>query len=131
MVSEERIKKILIVDDDPVIVKLLDGILTDNGYQVDCAEEADQGLQKAMHDQPDLILLDVMMPIINGFNFCRLLKSEEGQEHILIILLTSRDEKEDIEIGLKMGADAYMVKPINTEELLKTIHIVASMKNGK
>ena len=120
-------KTILVVDDDLVQLKLLEGILTAKGYHVLTAQEAAVGLQLAMQEHPNLILLDVMMPIINGFNFCKLLKSEEKQKHISIILITSRDEKADVDIGMDMGADAYLTKPINTEELLKTIKFVESM----
>ena len=76
------------------------------------------GLEIAMKKQPDLIVLDVMMPIINGFNICRLMKSEETCKHIPIILLTSRVTEEDRRIGQEVGADAYLLKPLNTEEFL-------------
>jgi len=67
-----------------------------------------------------------MMPIINGFNFCRLLKQEKDKENIPILLLTARNQIKDIEIGLEMGAEAYLVKPLNTAELLKTIKVIES-----
>jgi len=124
MASKNPIKKILIVDDDPGHVKLLDSVLTANGYETLTAIEAADGLQVAMDNEIDLIILDVMMPIINGYNFCQLLKQEQKQRNIYVILVTSRDEKDDIEIGLKMGADAYLTKPINMDELLKTIKAV-------
>jgi len=127
MKSASSFKRILVVDDDPVQIKLMDKLLTGNGYTVMTATEAADGLNIAMRDHPDLIILDVMMPVINGYNFCKLLKSEEKQKHIPIILLTSRDEKEDVEIGMEMGANAYLTKPINTDELLKTIKFVSSM----
>lgn len=114
-------KKILVVDDDPVQIKLLHGRLGSNGYEVITSCEAAQGLQLAMDSGPDLIILDVMMPIINGYNFCRLLKSEEQQKHIPVIFLTSRDEEEDVQIGREMGAEAYLTKPVNIEELLEKI----------
>ncbi|MCK5083710.1 MAG: response regulator, partial [Candidatus Omnitrophica bacterium] len=77
--------------------------------------EASEGLELAMTRKPDLIVLDVMMPIINGFNFCRLVKAEEDTRDIPIILLTSRNKMKDIEIGLEMGAEAYLIKPLNIE----------------
>ena len=81
-----------------------------------------------MKNDPDLIILDVMMPVINGYNFCRLIKQEENKKDIPIILLTSRDQIKDIEIGLEMGAEAYLAKPLNTTELLRTIKVIESSK---
>ncbi len=131
MTPKKEIKDILIVDDDSLQIKLLEKILKDNGYVVSVATEADDGLNKAIDKTPDLIILDVMMPIINGYNFCRLLKKEAGMAEILIVLLTSRDEFEDIQMGLDNGADAYLTKPVNTEELLRTIKVVGAMKENK
>lgn len=82
-------RRILIVDDDPTMLKLTDGILSANGYEVLIAKDAPTGLEMAMKKTPDLIILDVMMPIINGFNICRLIKSQAEHKHIPIILLTS------------------------------------------
>lgn len=129
MVKSKKIQNVLVVDDDPTQVKLLETNLTQQGYQVSATTEASEGLQMAMDQLPDLIILDVMMPVINGFNFCRLLKSEEKYKYISIILLTSRDELEDVKIGMEMGADAYLTKPVNFEELYKAVEVIASMKN--
>lgn len=128
--SQETIKTILIVDDDPGQIKLLESVLTDEGYDVKSTGEADRGLQMAMNDIPDLILLDVMMPIINGYHFCKLLKDQEISQKVSVILVTSRDEEADIQIGLDMGADAYVCKPINTQEMLKTIKLVEQQNHA-
>src|SRR3989339_175124 len=122
MIEKEKSKRILVVDDDPGIVKLLENRLTEKGYKVVSALEAADGLQMAINDSPDLIVLDVMMPIINGYNFCHLLKSEEGKKEIPIIFLTSRNSKEDIQIGHKMGADAYLTKPVDMGVLIAKIN---------
>ena len=122
MPDSQTLKTILVVDDDPTQVKLLEGILINNGFTMMTATEAADGLQMAMTQSPDLIILDVMMPIINGYNFCHLLKSQEIQKKIPVILVTSRDEKKDFDIGHEMGADIYLTKPVNTEELLKAIN---------
>ena len=126
-----KFHKILVVDDDPVMVKLLESTLTDKGFDVMVTQEAADGLQKAINNKPDLIILDVMMPVINGFNFCRLLKSEQSRQDVPIILLTSRDEMEDIQIGLEMGADAYLTKPVNMDELFKTIKVVEGLRKDQ
>ena len=121
MSSAGTSQTILLVDDDPVHIKFLENILTNNGYRIVAKSEAAEGLQFAIEQNPSLIVLDVMMPIINGYNFCRLLKSEVRQKHIPVIFLTSRDEAEDIEIGRQMGANAYLTKPVNTQVLLDKI----------
>lgn len=114
-------RRILVVDDDPVVIRTLEGNLKSNGYEVMVSQEATDGLEKAFKRFPELIILDVMMPIINGFNFCRLLKSQEKHRNIPVIMLTSRSEEEDRKIGMEVGADAYLVKPFRTEELLARI----------
>src|SRR3989338_6536909 len=111
-------QKILIIDDDPTLLKLIQAVLNSNGYEVLSASEAPNGLELAMKQKPDLIILDVMMPVINGFNICRLLKAEQKHKHIPIILLTSRSTENDQKIGNEVGADAYFPKPCKIEELL-------------
>ncbi len=121
MPTKETRKRILIIDDDPVQTKLLEKRLPENGYAVLTATKAANGLQLAMDKYPDLIILDVMMPIINGYNLCQLLKKEEKHKTIPIILLTSRDKEKDIAIGHDVGADDYLVKPVNLPVLLEKI----------
>ena len=128
MNAHHKIKKILVVDDDPTMTMLLNKYLTSSGYEIIAENDPVAGLELAMTRQPDLIILDVMMPMINGYNFCRLLKEEEKQKNIPVILLTSRDQMKDIEIGLEMGAEAYLAKPLNITELLKTIKVIESSK---
>ena len=126
-----KIKNILLVDDDPVQNKLLESRLAQNGFSVKVTHDAAEGLQTAIDSHPHCVILDVMMPIINGFNFCHLLKSQEKHKDIAIILLTSRDKMEDVEIGLQMGADAYLMKPVNMDELLRTIKLVEGLVTQK
>ena len=121
MSEKDESKKILVIDDDPTVIKLLESILGSKGYEVLLAREAPLGLEAAMKKSPHLIILDVMMPIINGYNICRLLKSEEETRNIPIVLLTSRSGEEDQKIGEEVGADAYFAKPFNTEALLNKI----------
>lgn len=121
MSSTQSSKFILLVDDDPVASKLTESRLTANGYHVMTCNEAAVGLERAIKHKPDLIVLDVMMPIVNGFNFCRLLKSHHEHKGIPIILLTSRSTEEDRRIGQEVGANAYLTKPVNIELLVETI----------
>lgn len=118
------IKKILVVDDDPIQLRLVEKILSENNYKVQVSGEAPEGLQMVMNTEPDLIILDVMMPIINGYNFCKLIKDNDEKSRIPIILVTERSDQEDIQIGLDAGAEAYLCKPIQIEELLRTIRMV-------
>lgn len=113
--------RILVIDDNPMIVKLVEGILVSQGYGVFTVTEAPQGLEVAMKEKFDLIVLDVMLPIINGFNMCRLLKSQAGLQATPIILLTSRTGEDDRKIGEEVGANAYLAKPFNTEQFLETV----------
>jgi DNA-binding response OmpR family regulator len=113
--------RILVVDDDPSVIRLLAGLLKTSGFEALLADDAPSGLELAMKQKPDLIVLNVMMPIINGFNICRLMKSEAACKHIPIILLTSRVTEEDRRIGQEVGADAYMLKPLNTAEFLHKV----------
>ena len=121
MVEKNKNPRILVVDDDLLVIRLLEKLLVSKGYTVLLADEAPQGLEMAIKESPDLVILDVMMPIINGFNICRLLKSQPNRQNIPIILLTSRATEEDRCIGREVGADAYFSKPLNTEEFLQKV----------
>ncbi|MEW5895562.1 MAG: response regulator [Candidatus Omnitrophota bacterium] len=112
---------ILVIDDNPTDLKLISSLLANNGYDVSSAQEAPAGIELAMQMRPDLIILDVMMPIINGYNICRLIKDQAEYSGIPIVLLTSRSNEEDHRIGREAGADAYISKPFDSEGLLCTI----------
>lgn len=114
-------RSILIIDDDPTTVTMLSKRLMARGYNVLSSLEADVGLQMAMRQNPDLVLLDVMMPMVNGYNICRLLKSSESHRHIPVVLLTGRTTEEDKKIGQEVGADAYLPKPVDMPHLIETI----------
>ncbi len=120
--------RILLIDDDPLVIQLVRRVLQANGFSVVPVSEAPQGLELALKDPPDLIILDVMMPIINGFNVCRLLKGQEGCRRVPVLLLSSRSADEDRRIGEEVGADAYLGKPFNTGELLTTVRRLLSVR---
>ena len=130
MPSEKSIARlnplILIIDDDRGHLAMLGKRLGEQGLDILTADQADLGLQTAMHRNPDLIILDVMMPVINGFNVCRLLKNEDTTKMIPVILLTSRDEDRDRQFGTEAGADAYLTKPVDVDILLRQIHLLLS-----
>ncbi len=113
--------KILIVDDYPNMVDMLSVRLRAAGFDVLAAYDGLAGLQMARHDSPDLILLDVLLPKMDGFKVCRLLKYDERFRSIPIIMLTSRARDIDRKMGLDMGADDYVFKPYEPVELMRRI----------
>jgi DNA-binding response OmpR family regulator len=115
-------KKILIVEDELSMIKGLKDNLEFEGYEVDTAMEGNQGLQKVLHGNFDLILLDVMLPGVSGFDICRTAR-KEGVE-TPIILLTAKGEEIDKVVGLELGADDYITKPFSLRELLARIKAI-------
>ena len=115
------IKKILVVDDSPTERHVLVDLLTKNGYQVITAESGEEGVEKAKKELPDLVLMDVVMPGLNGYQATRTLTREESTKHIPIIVCTSKGQETDTIWGLRQGAQDYLVKPVNGEELLSKI----------
>lgn len=110
-------KRILIVDDNPQLVKSLQFRLHAAGHETLVAADGDEGLRLARECLPDLILLDVMLPKIDGFTVCRLLKYDRTYENLPIILLTARGQSKDLQIGKEIGADAYVIKPFSWDSL--------------
>lgn len=111
-------RKILLVDDDPDILKVLSMRLEKTGYEVDIASDGLVALEKIHKDRPDLIVLDLMLPEVEGYKVCRMLKFDETYKDIPVIILTGRTQEEDRNKGMQMGADAYMVKPFESKDLL-------------
>ena len=115
-------KTILIVDDEFHIRALLEETLedfTDNGVRLLVAEDGATGLELALAHQPDLILLDVMMPKMNGYDVCETLKKKHKLENIYIILLTAKGQEADKEKGSEVGADEYLTKPFDPDEIVQ------------
>jgi len=114
-------KRILVIDDLPENVFMLKDRLEHEGYGVLTAYNGKSGIEKAQNEVPDLILLDVMMPDINGFEVCKTLVSDSRTSDIPIILVTAKTDAEDIKEGLDAGANDYIKKPINKIELLARV----------
>lgn len=114
--------KILVVDDYPNMVEMLSLRLKSAGFDVLASFDGIDALQKARTHNPDLILLDVLLPKLDGFKICRLLKFDEKYQHIPVIMLTSRAREIDRVTGLEMGADAYIYKPYDSAALMKKIY---------
>lgn len=106
--------KILIIEDEPALVETLEYTLTRQGYQVSTAMDGLAGLEAARRDHPDLILLDLMLPRMDGFEVCRVLRQETSTP---ILMLTARTDEVDKIVGLEVGADDYVTKPFNMREL--------------
>ena len=114
-------KKILIVDDEQDIVETLKFILEAHGYNCFCAYNGEDGLNKAKEIMPDLIILDVMMPKINGYKISRLLKYDNKYKNIPIIMVTARSQEQDKLIGEETGVNEYISKPFELEEILAIV----------
>lgn len=114
-------KKILVIDDLPENVFILQDRLIQEGYEVISAYDGNGGIEKAYTTLPDLILLDVMMPDISGFEVCKILVNDERTKHIPIILVTARAGAEDTKEGLEAGAFDYIKKPFNRVELMARV----------
>ncbi|MBI9089331.1 MAG: response regulator [Desulfobacterium sp.] len=121
-------KLILIVDDNPENRKVLGTLLINNGYDVGAASDGQKALDFIQIEQPDLILLDIMMPGINGFKVCEKLKSNPGTKNIPVIFLTAKTSTADIVKGFRVGGIDYISKPFNSEELIARVNTHIEMK---
>src|SRR5262245_36035948 len=113
--------RVLVVDDTPANIQSLAAILKERGYQISVATNGKQAIQALARVQPNLILLDVMMPEMDGFETCRQLKASEQWRHIPVIFLTAKTETTDIVQGFEVGAVDYVAKPFNAHELLARV----------
>ena len=121
-------QRILLIDDHQTVFRLLEAILRVKGYQLLYADCGQQGIVMAREEQPDLILLDVMMPDLDGFKVCQFLKENAETSHIPVMFLTARGAEDDLATGRKVGADGFMTKPFQTTDVLSQIEHVLSDK---
>ena len=119
--------KILLVDDEPSIVKMVGKRLEVEGYQVIVAMDGQDGLQKAQTEQPNLIILDLMLPKLNGYEVCTMLKQDTRYQKIPIMLFTAKAQERDEKLGMDCGANAYMRKPFRAQELLEQIRALLAL----
>jgi|PlaIllAssembly_1097288.scaffolds.fasta_scaffold891668_1 DNA-binding response OmpR family regulator len=127
-------KKILLIDDDLKIIKLVESRLKANGYDVISAKDGKSGIEKAKRESPDLILLDIMMPEIDGYQVIERLKKEEDTKSIPVVMLTAKRDLEDIDKSMNVfGAVGFISKPFSPAELLQQIKnaLVFFGKGGK
>ena len=115
------IRKILVVDDSPTERHVLTALLTSNGYEVITAQSGEEGIAKAKSELPDLVLMDVVMPGLNGYQATRTLTRDPATRNIPVIVCTTKSQETDKIWGLRQGAQDYLVKPVNGQELLAKI----------
>jgi|UniRef100_A0A7C6EAP3 two-component system alkaline phosphatase synthesis response regulator PhoP len=115
-------RRILVVDDEPDILLVLKQRLMQAGFSVLVAATGPEALEVARKEVPDLIILDLMLPGIDGYQICGILKHDRRYMKIPIIILTARSQKKDYELGISVGADAYLTKPFDSEVLLAKVY---------
>lgn len=118
METERTAKKVLIIEDEKAIADIIEFNLEKEGYDVDAAYDGQEGLRKALEDAPDLILLDVMLPLLDGFEVCKRIRKNSNTP---ILMLTAKEEEVDKVLGLELGADDYITKPFGMRELIARI----------
>jgi diguanylate cyclase (GGDEF)-like protein len=123
--------RVLVVDDEPPIRDILKFQLENAGFVVKCAEDGAEGLQMAQEDPPDLVLLDLMIPEMDGYEVCRRLKSAYETRHVPVIILTARGELDEKLKGLENGANDYVTKPFSMPELLMRVKNVLSWSQSQ
>ena len=117
-------KKVLIVDDEHLIIKIIQFKLESSGFEVISAFDGVNGLQMAIKESPDIILLDIMMPGMNGYTVLDILKKDERTKNIPVIMVTARSQEVDKEKAESLGASAYIPKPFSPQHLVETINCV-------
>lgn len=121
--------KILVVDDEVYILHILDFSLGAEGFQVVSASNGELAIEKAKQEKPDLIVLDIMMPVLDGYETCRRLKRDSETKDIPVILLTAKGRDVDKRLGFEVGAVDYIIKPFSPTRLIERIQEIIGVKN--
>ena len=116
--------RILVVDDEIYIVHILDFSLGMEGYEVVTALDGEQALEKARSEKPDLIVLDIMMPKLDGYETCKMLKADPETKDVPVILLSAKGRNVDQKVGFEVGADDYITKPFSPRKLVERINAI-------
>lgn len=114
-------KRILIVEDDPSSLRFVSFTLEQEGYEVLTASNGLEGLKKAREEKPDLLVLDVMLPGLDGFEVCRRLRADDGMARLPVLMLSAKAQEIDRTTGLKMGADDYLAKPADPGDIVERV----------
>jgi DNA-binding response OmpR family regulator len=113
--------KVLIVDDEPNIVISLEFLMNQSGYQVGIARDGEEALAQMTAFQPDLVLLDVMLPLRSGFEVCQKIRENSAWNRVKVVMLSAKGRDIEMSKGLALGADAYITKPFSTKELVEQV----------
>ncbi|QQX89169.1 response regulator (plasmid) [Cupriavidus necator] len=113
--------KVLIVDDEPNIVISLEFLMQQSGYEVGIARDGEEALAQMTAFQPDLVLLDIMLPLRNGFEVCQKIRENSVWDRVKVVMLTAKGRDLEVTKGLALGADAYITKPFSTKELVEQV----------
>jgi DNA-binding response OmpR family regulator len=119
---------VLVVDDDPVILKLLEVNFEMEGFQVVRAADGAEGLERAREVRPDIVVLDVMMPRMTGYEVAKALREDDGTAHIPIIFVTARAQSSDVERGMELGVEDYVTKPFDPLELIDRVNTLLARR---
>jgi DNA-binding response OmpR family regulator len=114
-------RKVLIADDEPNIVTALEFLLRRRGYDVQVATNGEEALAKVESYAPDVVLLDIMMPVKSGYEVCQRMRERPEWQHIKIVMLSAKGREAEVSKGVSLGADLYITKPFSTQELIETI----------
>ena len=125
------IKTILVVDDSPTERAFMESLLKKSGYEVLFAEDGEMAIERSEAQQPDLILMDVVMPGLNGFQATRAITHAQATRHIPVIICTTKDQETDRIWGLRQGAKDYLTKPIRESDLLEKIRALTRNASGR
>ena len=123
--------KIQIIEDERDIVEMVEYNLKEEGYDVISSFDGQKGIEQARKEKPDLIILDLMLPSIDGFEVCKVLKGQQSTAHIPIIILSAKSRETDKVVGLELGADDYVTKPFSPRELIARIKVVLRRRSEK
>lgn len=122
--------RILIVDDEPNIVLALELLMKREGYEIRTVGDGERAVEAAGTFRPDLILLDVMMPRMDGFEVCQRIRADDSLKNIVIVMLTAKGREVEREKGLALGADLYITKPFSTREVVRKVKELLASKSG-
>ncbi|NEQ65566.1 MAG: response regulator [Symploca sp. SIO1B1] len=118
--------KVLLVEDDPSLLNLMESYLEDGGHTVIATTDAKKVMEQAVKHKPDIIITDIVMPGMSGFELCRSLKKDPLTGSIPVMMCSSKNQEIDRLWGMKQGADAYLTKPFSREKLLRTVNLVVN-----
>jgi hypothetical protein len=118
--------RILVADDEPALLRLLEFVLGRRGYVIHGVSNGNAAVELLASNPPDLAILDVMMPGLDGYEVLKFIRSDEALASIPVVMLTARAQLDDIQRGLSLGADAYLAKPFDPEELLSVVESMVS-----